>query len=205
MMSSVCAVEFNNTNTLSTDDGGSENINHLAIDYNDDVVNNKYETNNATLMINNDDDQLGDDVASFNDLNSEISSSSNIVLSHKYYKFVSGQSSAIDIDNKIIDGNGTTIDGSDLAYPFKSSGNVTLKNIIFINVLGKTKFDNHYRGGPVLFNDGSNNVVFDNCVFKKLKTTVDGIACAIGLYDAVNVTIKNCNFSDNTMFNSLVI
>ena len=149
---------------------------------------------------------LSDGEKTFDDLKSEIEVDSTIILSGSSYIYSSGQAHAINVTGKIIEGNGATIDSNNInnVYPFYCSGNLTLKNINFINVKQGTALTN-FQGGPVRFADNSNNITFDGCTFSGITTTVKDTAGAIGINAANNVCIKNCIFHDNTYYNSLII
>lgn len=196
----ISTPENNGVDTLSqsVDDGVS------AAESTDDLVAN--DTNSNLLGLSND-DVLSEDIKNFTDLNNEIiNGGSSIILSGDYYQYNSadGSNYAIDVTNKIIDGNGATIDGSNKAYPFKSSGSSTFKNINFINVKTTANYESTYQGGPIIFSSGSNNVTFDNCNFTKLTSTINA-AGAIGIPRGNNIAIKNCNFYNNNVYNTLII
>ena len=73
----------------------------------------------------------------------------------------------LDIDNLIIDGNGKTINGSDKSRIFIITGkNITLKNIIFKNGRTHKNYDNSINNnGGAIKNNYNNNITIKNCEF----------------------------------------
>ena len=73
----------------------------------------------------------------------------------------------LDIDNLIINGNGKTINGSDISRIFLITGkNITLKNIIFKNGHSHKNHDNplNNNGGAIKINHKL-NIIIENCKF----------------------------------------
>ena len=83
----------------------------------------------------NDSDELREDPGTYSGLSSEIGAGGNIVLTHDYYTYDSGDTIIISISNSVIDGNGAIIDmaGSTIrAFKVTASG-VTIKNLTIKN------------------------------------------------------------------------
>lgn len=115
----------------------------------------------------------------------------------------------IDTDEILIDGNGHSIDARKKASIFNiSSGNVTLKNINFlngkneifggaitsyanVNVFNCTFKNNHAKQGSAISSIGQMKLV--NCVFLKNHAQLSGAALSNG----GEMLIDSCEFSDN--------
>ena len=141
---------------------------------------------------------------SFSDLDEKIHNDScEIVLKEDYClnelesKFYEG-GIELDIDNLVIDGNGKTIDASNLSRIFIITGNnIKLKNIIFKNGLVE---DNYYRksnihGGAIQINNYS-DLTIENCKF--LNNSSENNGGAIQVNRDANTVMKNCEFKNNT-------
>ena len=189
--------------TLNTDSASVDEKASTADNLGSSDASNKDSTLEST---NN--ELLSENPVNWTVLENEITGKESVKLNNNYYKYVSGDKNQINLTGiKVLDGNGATIDADNQVdiRPFQSSGNILIKNIHFINIKQTTKPDNNYRGGPILFDVGSSNIILDNCTFSQLTTTKDQIAGAIGISGGNNVTIKNCKFYDNKYYNSLVI
>ena len=113
-----------------------------------------------------------------------------IVLPHNYHYynaidtlFINGV--PITQNNLVIDGNGSTINGSNLARIFQVTGsNITFKNINFVNGNAGTG-----HGGAIFFQSNSNNNNLINCNFTNNHGDWGG---AIIFYsDSNNNTLEN--------------
>lgn len=126
----------------------------------------------------------------FSQLNELINSGNSTINLDSDYKYVSGDSvssNGITINRALtINGNGHTIDGSELVRIFSvSASNVVLKNIKFTNASA--------GNGAVIYVTG-NNFTVENSTFVNNKATGNGAA----IYStADNTNIVDCNISDN--------
>ena len=209
VLGSVCAADntdkISNETVLTSTQTGVDTVTTVdQVSAAEATDSNGSDTGNQVLGAS-DNSILSDGEKTFNDLKNEVEADSTVTLSG-YYLYSDGQSSAINVTGKIINGNGATIDTNNVVniHPFICSGNVTLKNINFINLKQTTQLTN-FQGGPVVFASGSSNITFDDCTFSSLTTTVATTAGAIGIPNGNNVTIKNCKFHDNNYYNSLII
>ncbi len=159
-------------------------------------------------------------------INDEISAGNKYITLNKSYKFDDGdafiEGIVIDEPNLVIDGNGITIDGSNLAKAFFVSDiNVTIKNINFINTyalyhggaiewygsygtLIACNFTNSavdctepYDGGGAIEWDADNGLIMD-CNFRDCYCTYADVGSggAIHVYMSNNITVTNCNFTN---------
>lgn len=175
--------------------------------------------NKGTLSVQTDTGVLGADSATYSDLAVEISNPGNIKLNYKNYTYNNGATAiTISEDNKVIDGNGATIDmaGSSIhAFHVTASG-VTIKNMAIKNVncnghYGAIKFDksgtlincdftnnsaSRYGGAVGFMSDG----IVINCNFANNQVTSWGSAIYFDSPDAT-CTVKNCNFTNNKAAN----
>ena len=142
---------------------------------------------------------------SFSDLNKLInedySSNDTITLSGNY-KFTDGDDDytvGIHISRGVtIDGNGFILDGSNSARIFhvNTGGEVTFKNINFINGHATGPNIAYYRdGGAIFFESCSNNNIVINCNFTNNIAEYDGGAIYAG---GDNLEAINCTFIQNT-------
>lgn len=141
----------------------------------------------------------GDDLSSsepgtFNELFNEISSATDVLELNRNYVYTSEDTvgtAGITINKPItINGNGYTINGSDLARIFNIQGsNVVLNNITFVD-------------GKISGSGGAIYVHAENCTIKNCRFE-DNYASSYGgaIYsNMANTTIDNCNFSDNSAY-----
>ncbi len=202
-------VSISGTNTVSSNDNDSSlssdiNIlNTTTVGSNTDLVVNDANKQNKLLSSTNG-EMLSDSIYNWEDLANQINTDGN--LKGNYYQYNSTDSGIpINITNKVIDGQGATIDGNAQQYPFVSSGNLTLKNINFLNILStNTHNAATHEGGVILFSLNSSNIIIENCNFTNIKRTLNG-AGVLGIPGGRNVTIKNCNFRDSSSYNSLIL
>ena len=190
-------------NILNTTSVGADNGISATLGSNDDLVVNDVDKQNELLTSSNS-EMLSDSIYNWEDLANQINTDGN--LKGNYYQYTSTDSGIpINITNKVIDGQGATIDGNAQQYPFASSGNLTLKNINFINILStNTHNAATHEGGVILFSLNSCNIIIENCNFTNIKRTLNG-AGVLGIPGGRNVTIKNCNFKDSSSYNSLML
>lgn len=204
----ISTPENNGVDTLSqsVDDGVS------AADSSKLVAN---DTNSNLLGLSND-DVLSADVGSFtdlyNDLNNNIKSNNQILLT-KDYTFKSGDSNNINIikssiTNLVIDGQGHTITGNNnnaLYITFLKSSNITIKNINFKNMynynnprIPTSLYPYNMDGYNAIIRFGS---VIDssiiNCTFDYCRSPSGGAAIILTGYGSVcsNINMSYCNFS----------
>ena len=144
---------------------------------------------------------------SFSALNDFIANKTVVELPHDY-KFCEGWDDEfiegiVIKDNVVIEGNGFTIDGSNLGRAFKITGNnVTIKNLNFI------KCSNSNNGGAIYFSSYSGSIEgnsFVNCVF--IDNTANGYSGGGAIYFLSNSgsiegnSFVNCTFINNTAIN----
>jgi len=120
-------VSISGTNTVSSNDNDSSlssdiNIlNTTTVGSNTDLVVNDANKQNKLLSSTNG-EMLSDSIYNWEDLANQINTDGN--LKGNYYQYNSTDSGIpINITNKVIDGQGATIDGNAQQYPFVSSGN----------------------------------------------------------------------------------
>ena len=133
----------------------------------------------------------------FSQLQDIINSGNSTINLDSDFKYVSGDSvssNGIIIDRTLtINGNGHTIDGSDLVRIFSvSASNVVLKNINFTNAKA--------NNGAAIYVSGRNLTV-ENSTFVNNYATGSGAA----IYSrADNTNIINCNISNNKAYGPMV-
>ena len=159
-------------------------------------------------------------------INDEISAGKKYITLNKSYKYDDELEMqygiTIEEPNLVIDGNGITIDGSNLAKVFSIfNTNVTIKNINFINthsirhggaivwegsdgtIIG-CNFTNSsvdstepYDGGGAIEWCEDNGLIID-CNFRDCYSTYNdnGSGGAIHVYKSNNTTVSNCNFTN---------
>ena len=125
---------------------------------------------------------------SFKTLNNTINNGSINITLDKDYKFCDGIDdefiNGIEIDNNVtIDGQGHIIDGVNLVRIFNIGGNVTIKNMTFVN--GKSNC-----GGAIYSEEGYLNII--DCSFIACSADYSGAIDAFGS----NSTVCNCSFVD---------
>ena len=142
--------------------------------------------------------QSDDNIKTFDDLKTEISSSTGdtIVLTGKYYKYTgTTQNNNAIIITKTIDGNGTIIDGNNLARAFtlQNQNHITIKNINFINTY--TKSVSHDNSGSAINIQKCTDILIENCTFNNTRNN-NTIGGAILITRTNYTSINNCNFSN---------
>lgn len=138
--------------------------------------------------------------ATFKDLQTDIQNAQNgVVTLSRNYKFDSSVDSenlknGISISDLTINGDGHTIDGSNLARIFNvQGGSVVLNNIKFVN--GHTPEESD--GGAVLVTTGDltvNDCQFENNHAEKYGGAIAGTAS----YSSKPIKVNNCIFNDNS-------
>ena len=160
--------------------------------------------NQNNLLSSSNSEVLSEGTYNWKDLANQINADGK--LNGNYYQYNSSDSGIpINITNKVIDGQGATIDGNGQQAPFSSSGNLILKNINFINILSTNPHVSAtHEGGVILFSLGASNIIIENCNFTNIKRTLNG-AGVLGIPGGHNITIKNCNFRDSSSYNSFIL
>ena len=135
----------------------------------------------------------------FTELAEKINSATGVLELDKDYAYVSGDTvgtAGIKINKTIIiNGNGRTIDGSNLARIFNiTSSNVILNNLTLINA--KSSSSGGTSNGGAIIVSGANCTI-KNSLFKNDYSPYYG--GAIYTY-GVNTTIDNCNFTNNSAY-----
>ncbi len=135
------------------------------------------------------------ETATFKDLNNLISQSENLtVLEHDYTFNPTADEiyyGGIEIarDNLTIDGDGHSIDATNLSRMFNVGGkNIILKNINFKNGFSDT------NGGALYITGNASRII--NCTFTSNHADVDG--GAIFIKNTINIQISNSAFKNNT-------
>ncbi|ADC46190.1 adhesin-like protein [Methanobrevibacter ruminantium M1] len=168
----------------------------------------------------NDSDELREDPGTYSGLSSEIGAGGNIVLTHDYYTYDSGDTIIISISNSVIDGNGAIIDmaGSTIrAFKVTASG-VTIKNLTIKNAnvttddLGNTDDEgaaiDFEKSGTIEYCNFINNSANAAGAVYFYKDNSKAINCNFSYNQAVysggavcfeeSGTIENCTFVNNT-------
>ena len=147
------------------------------------------------------------ETGNFSSLNKTITESSDsIIYLDKNYTFDPNTDTGLEYgitiskNNIMIDGQGYTIDGANIAKIFNFSGkNVTIKGINFINAHN----DDITYGSAISFNKGSDgsfiNCSFDNCYCEDESNVCNG--GAIYFNEGTTGSFMNCSF-DNCYCNS---
>ncbi len=129
--------------------------------------------------------------------NAKINNQTTVTLTEDY-KYQTGKdsrlSNGIEIDGITINGNGHTIDGSNLARIFsQSSGSVTLNDLKFIN----GHVPSRSNGGAYLLSEGTLTV--NNCQFENNYAGRHGGAIAVSSNQGDDlIKIYNSTFSNNS-------
>lgn len=137
-----------------------------------------------------------EDVGTFSDLDHEIGDNSvvNLTKNYKYNSNDDDYKNGVPISSVTINGNGHTIDGSNLARIFSiSSGTVTLKNIKFINAHSPKEAN----GGAIYITSG--NLILENCIFENNLAEKHGGAVGISnQYSSATIQVTDSTFNDNS-------
>ena len=182
-LSCVCAAEDSQVDdnaTLEIDDAVDAILTDSAVD-----------TLNAEI------DDAADGIltanaANYKTLNTEVNSATNELKLTKDYAYDSKKDKdfvdgiQIRKDNFVLDGQGHTIDGRNIAKVFEVDGyNITIRNINFIN-------GHSGSGGAIHFNNISG--LIENCNFtNNYATNLGGALCIVG-----QGIVRNCIFKDNS-------
>ena len=204
----VSASDTNETLMTSIDDSPVELSKN-----NGDVINKK------SINGETEDELLGADEDTFQDLQNEIDSAGQELKLNRNYTYNDNgnfkDGIIITKDNFVLDGCGYTIDAQKQARIFYNNGtNVKIKNLKIINgkfnmlagaffstkaaTLENCIFTNNagWEGGAVCFNNGAQGTII-NCIFTGNKANADG--GAIFFYSPNRRSrVLNCNFTDNT-------
>ena len=140
----------------------------------------------------NDDEGIGnlkEGKKTFKDLSDDINTSEDYLVLEDDYKFNEDIDSdfikGIKIDKSItIDGQGHTIDGSDLSAIFYADKTIVLKNIYFINSYNDVS-------GSAIYICGNNSII-DNCTF--IDCYNDDSGGSIYLSNVTNAIVSRCSF-----------
>jgi len=204
VIGSASAVDETSNETISTPENNGVDTLSQSVDSVDDGVSATEssdmvanDTSNNKLLGLSNDDVLSADVGSFNDLKSEVTGSGNIKLNYQEYKLSklpnSGSTSAIVLtkSNVCIDGQGAVIDGQKIVnnyrlFYMKNLNNVTFKNINFKNILVGANLNNYMNvksggisGGVFYCDFGCKNILFENCTFTDIITSMSAGAIYI--------------------------
>ena len=140
--------------------------------------------------IENDLEVRSEDSGNFSKLADEIANKPSVELKYKYYKYDSGNTIQITINDAVINGNGAVIDMADSTIqPFRviASG-VVIKNLTIKNV-------NYGGDGGAIYFNSSGTV--ENCNFADNNASR---GAAIYFYRDAAGEVTNCNFTNNSAF-----
>ena len=108
-----------------------------------------------------------DDIGTFEDLSRIVNETpeGGILVLYKDYEYINGSNKGVLINKSItIDGNGHTLNGNHLSRMFNiTAGNVTVKNINFVNGNAFGRYGG-IAGGGAIYWSGSNGIA-ENCSF----------------------------------------
>lgn len=134
-----------------------------------------------------------EDSGSFTELKTKIAESGNELKLEKDYKYIGEADSevinGIEVEKSdyVLDGQGHTIDGSEVATLFRFSGdNITVKNLRIINTYAE---DSQSYSALYFQNDG----VIDNCTFENNRVQANGGAIYAYELDLIDSSFENNN------------
>ena len=145
-------------------------------------------TDTLSTVDNNEILSIENDVSNYSELSREIGSGGQIELQHDYYRYDTGNTIEISVDNSFINGKGAVIDmaGSTIQTFYITGKNVVINNLTIKNV--------NYGSFGGAIDWRSDNGTVNNCAFIN-NTAASGGAI---YWRGDNGAVSNCTFINNT-------